>query len=345
MEKIRLKGTSFVVNQLGFGGLPLKNLLSENGRELLRACLNKGINFFGTSRAYGKSEKLIGDVVGNKENCIICTKTKNFENYDKAVKDFYTSLNSLKREYIDIYMLHQVNNKEQLRRIEENGFMSFLLDQVKAGRIKKIGFSTHHPQIIRPEEPLFYNFSVFMLPFNFVEEENLDFVNYLDEKGYGTIIMKPFGGGVFKNKKLSLQYTFRKAKNSVIIPGIKEITELEENLESIKGIHNEFKLVNFIELYKEKAEIGNKFCRRCDYCDVCPQGIAPGWVIQLRNLLEKRGDINTIKSKHINMIKDAFECKKCGKCEKECPYDLPLTELVLKEAEETWEYLRREGIV
>jgi aryl-alcohol dehydrogenase-like predicted oxidoreductase len=63
-------------------GLGCSRIGSVNGataneaRELLHRALDEGIRFFDTSNIYGQgdSEKLIGEVLGSREDCIVCSK-------------------------------------------------------------------------------------------------------------------------------------------------------------------------------------------------------------------------------------------------------------------------------
>jgi predicted aldo/keto reductase-like oxidoreductase len=79
---------------------------------------------------------------------------------------------------------------------------------------------------------------------------------------------------------------------------------------------------------EEVNELGNNFCRRCGYCKPCPEGIdipgifiAEGYVTRynLRDYGKSKYDVMTIK---------ADACVRCRKCEKKCPYNLPIVNML-----------------
>jgi aryl-alcohol dehydrogenase-like predicted oxidoreductase len=88
-------------------------------RSALRRALELGVNFFDTADVYGKgtSEQLIGDVVGNRPDTVICTKFGNREaagaaammkdfSSDWVVRSVEASMRRLRRERIDLLLLH-----------------------------------------------------------------------------------------------------------------------------------------------------------------------------------------------------------------------------------------------
>ena len=75
----------------------------------LDGCMKSGINMFDTSRAYGKSEKVIGDTLKKykREEYKIITKLCNADQYKGDIRRaFETSLKTLNLEYIDVYLMH-----------------------------------------------------------------------------------------------------------------------------------------------------------------------------------------------------------------------------------------------
>jgi aryl-alcohol dehydrogenase-like predicted oxidoreductase len=127
MNKRKLGQTDLVVSESGFGGLAIGGKLrgrsygpvnESESREAIRTALRCGCNFFNTADVfgYGKSEQLIGEETAHcRKEVVLCThagddfysgfEQKNFspEYIRRALEQ---SLNRLKTDYIDIYLLN-----------------------------------------------------------------------------------------------------------------------------------------------------------------------------------------------------------------------------------------------
>ena len=70
MEKVRLGRTGLMVSALGFGGIPIQRLSTEDAVAVVRASLDAGINYLDTAHGYGTSEEELGHVLPH------CKRTK-----------------------------------------------------------------------------------------------------------------------------------------------------------------------------------------------------------------------------------------------------------------------------
>ena len=322
MKKIKINNMNKEISQIGFGGLALKNMPLEGGMRLVYHAYEKGVNFFDTARSYGHSEAIIGrGLYGFRENIIICSKTK-VKRIKPLMDDLEESLYNLKTDYIDIFMLHDVRN---LNMMFYDNLEALTLEKT----VKKVGVSVHRLEIL--EEIVKQGMvDVVMFPFNFIESEalNTGLIDKCRKKNIGMVIMKPIGGGMIRYPEKSLQWIGRTLKDAIIIPGMKTKEEVDINTnlfeKSLKFPRN------FPELWEEKSRLGHRFCRRCEYCCVCPEGINPSIIIQWRELMMKR-DEGFLSDNKLKQIKAGLECKQCGLCEEACPYNLKLTELVPQE--------------
>lgn len=74
-------------------GLGCSRLGSVNGvagpdaTRLLAAALDEGYRLFDTSNVYGQgdSERLIGNVIGNRSDCLVCTKGGKYLPFSKRI--------------------------------------------------------------------------------------------------------------------------------------------------------------------------------------------------------------------------------------------------------------------
>lgn len=148
--------------------------------------------------------------------------------------------------------------------------------------------------------------------------------------GYGTgiIIMKPLAGGAFKNVELALQFILEHAV-STVIPGMDSLQQVEENVrigtksESLSPAER-----NMIQ--KEAAELGSSFCRRCEYCQPCPQGINVPLVFLLDGYYTRYGLTDWAQTRYQSMKIKPTVCTECKECEEKCPYNLPINQMLVE---------------
>jgi predicted aldo/keto reductase-like oxidoreductase len=148
------------------------------------------------------------------------------------------------------------------------------------------------------------------------------------ELNVGTIIMKPFGGGAFSNANTALKYVFNDPNTDIVIPGVMSIEEVDENWAVWQGdltiTPEELDLIEY-----DKLELGDSFCRGCNYCQPCPQDIPISYMLRAeKQMLRRMG----WSESRVEGMKKAFAkvetCIECGVCESRCPYELPIIKLL-----------------
>lgn len=111
-------------------------------RELLALAQSLGINFIDTAPAYGTSEERLGQLLGNRHDWVICSKTGEEFEMGKSHFDFSAkhtrfsverSLRRLRTDYIDLVLVHsdghdghiiqQTDCFETLDRLKEQGLI------------------------------------------------------------------------------------------------------------------------------------------------------------------------------------------------------------------------------
>lgn len=128
MVYTQLGKTALRVSKLGFGTAPLGDVYGavteEEAIALVHYAIEQGINFFDSSPLYGGglAESRLGKaLLGYREDVVIATKGGHFvHGFDYSFKAIYqTCLDSLERlqsDYIDVYLLHDIEAvpKEQI---------------------------------------------------------------------------------------------------------------------------------------------------------------------------------------------------------------------------------------
>ena len=151
IPKRKLGKTGLDVSILSFGG-GSQFAKNENGawQEHMNEALGNGINLFDTAPSYSTykrseedlgSEERFGSVLPQHRNKVVIS-TK-LESRDPAMvrDEVEGSLSRLKIDYIDIMLIHAIDDSDDISVIEK-GIYKELTDLKKAGLIKYIGFSS-----------------------------------------------------------------------------------------------------------------------------------------------------------------------------------------------------------
>lgn len=335
MKKALLGNTGMEVSVIGLGGIPIQRVNEEDAINIILECKKQGINFIDTARGYTVSEEYIGKGLkaAGRENFYIATKAMCYD-YDSMKKSIDESLNTMDIDYIDLYQIHSVGTKQQLETaLSENGALKALIEAKAQGLIKHIGITGHVREILI--EAIDNNeFETVQFPFNPVEPQGTELFLKAQEKGMGTIAMKPMAGGAFEHPLLSLKYILNSELITIAIPGMDSTKQVIENAQvGIKAeslTKEEEAIIN-----SEVESLGTEFCRRCGYCKPCPEGIDIPNVFTFENYVLKYNMAEYGKLKYDQLKVKPDECVRCRKCERKCPYNLPIVEK-LKHAVKTF---------
>ena len=145
-------GSGEKISLLGFGMMRLPND-QEEVNELVDYAIAHGVNYYDTAPMYmgGQSEVLMGNALCRhpREKYYVATKMSNQNrrlwNFDDSKRMYEESMERLKVDYIDYYLLHSIGGgMDSLKgRFLDNGILDFLLKEREEGRIKHLGFSYH----------------------------------------------------------------------------------------------------------------------------------------------------------------------------------------------------------
>ena len=215
------------VSLLGYGmmRLPTNNraINQDMVNQEVDYALAHGVNYFDTAPVYhgGRSEEAVGIALSlhPRDKYFVATKLSNFGrdqwNLDSAKKMLKSSMEKLKVDYIDYYLLHSVGGKgpdEFKARFEENGIVEFLQEERKAGRIRNLGFSFHgsietFDYLIDNNDDFEWDFV--QIQMNYIDWRHADtrrgntdaeyLYNKLEKAGIQCVIMEPLLGGRLAN--------------------------------------------------------------------------------------------------------------------------------------------------
>jgi len=371
MKLKTLGKTGLNASILGFGILRLPQKQTKRPAvdqvesiRIIRHAIDNGVNFVDTAYTYiaSKSEKILGVALqdGYREKVILMTKSPLWNVKSKEVFHtiFEEQLQKLGVDYIDIYLFHNLNRKRYKEIVKKYNLIDEMKKLKKAGKIKHFGFSTHEkPEFIKSIIDL-DEFEIVLMQYNFLDRENEEVYQYANEKGLGTIVMGPVGGGrlamdpteemkewLTKGRNnfadLALKFVWSNPNIHVVLSGMGSQEMVDENISIASS--NDYKLND--EEAKRVEKIAAKFkeiydlnCTQCGYCDDCPSDVMIKLI--LKQLMVSRNPLKmhlaSAKYRGIGLKKStpgnkADACTECGECLEKCPQNIPIIER-LKEA-------------
>ncbi|HBY58004.1 MAG TPA: aldo/keto reductase [Candidatus Atribacteria bacterium] len=309
MKKYLLGKTGIEVSELCFGALPLgplqANIPVEEGAKLIRAALERGINFIDTAEVYKTYPYIKLALEGYFEKVIIATKSgaKTYSEMEKSIND---ALRSLNRSYIDIFHLHAARVTSSVFE-ERAGAFQCLKDYKAKGVIRAIGISTHVIEVVRRAIevkeidiifPIINKLGVGIVGGDV--ENMITAISEAHQEGKGLYAMKALAGGhLIDQLEESLNFVRNIQGISSVAVGMLNQKELELNV----------KIFNNEELPREvftkqtkpsKSLFISRFCKGCGTCvKACPN--------------------NALSLKNGKAVVDRKLCILCGYCNPVCP--------------------------
>ena len=328
MRYCQLGKTGLKVSEVGFGAIPIIRLSLEEAGAVLRRALERGVNLFDTAHLYVDSEEKIGRAFeGLRDRLVLATKTMK-RDQKGAQEDLELSLKRLRTDYLDLYQLHMVNHEADLQAITgPGGAMEAVTRARDAGQIRHLGVTSHSLEmalkLVKTEL-----FSTIQFPFNFVEQEATVELHPLAwELELGVLAMKPFCGGLVEDARVAFAY-LRRFPDVIPLAGWDSVARVDEVVDLYEK-PLEVTPEDEAAMDRYRAELGDLFCRRCEYCQPCPQGVMVTPAMLYGIVAHRMGP-----AKAAAFATKAMEsvrlCEECGECESRCPYHLPIPETLKK---------------
>lgn len=331
MEYTELGKTGLKISKMGFGGIPIQKVDEKATKQLMHKLVEEGINYIDTAKGYTVSEAYLGyGLEGIRDKFVLATKSMS-RTKEAMAKDIDTSLEALRTDYIDLYQVHNPNLEQLKQVMAPGGALEALQEAKEKGKIGHIGITLHSIELF--EMALEYDWvETIMFPFNIVENQGIECIQKCKEKNIGFIAMKPLAGGAIEDATLAMRYIRASELVDVVIPGMAEIKEIEQNVQAFNNpdplSEEEMEQMEMI-----RKQLGNQFCRRCNYCAPCTVGINIPGVFLFAGYLERYDLEDWARSRYANVPVKASACIECGACETRCPYQLPIREMLKKAAQ------------
>ena len=331
MEYRILGKTGLKISALGFGGIPIQRIDAEGTKVLMHKLMDAGINYIDSARGYTVSEEYLGYALeGIRDQFIIATKSM-ARDKESMARDIDISLKNFRTDYIDLYQFHNPNMAQLEQILAPGGAMEAMLEAKAAGKVRHIGITLHSLDVFEKVLDLDWVESV-MYPYNIVENQGEATIAKCAEKNIGFIAMKPLAGGALEDATLAMRFICANKNVSVVIPGMAEEKELNQNLAAAND-PAPLSAEELEKMDKIRTELGNNFCRRCGYCAPCTVGIGIPAALIAEGYHLRYGLQEYAGQRYAASGAPASNCVDCGLCEERCPYHLPIRQMLKRVAQ------------
>ncbi|MCH4889212.1 aldo/keto reductase [Acidaminobacter sp. JC074] len=338
------------------------NIDEREAIKQIRYAIDKGVNYIDTAYPYheGKSEALVGKALkdGYREKVYLATKLPSWliQTRDDMDKYLNEQLERLQTDTIDFYLIHALNKKYWANYMAL-GLFDFI-DKAKAdGRIKHIGFSFHDELDLFKEIVDAYDWEFCLIQYNFMDEDyqaGKEGLQYAHAKDLGLAIMEPLRGGnlvnnipddvmkIWNSSKIkrspaqwALSFLWNQPEVGLVLSGMNDYDHIDENLQEASRVKpntlsdEENKILDQVKnIYKTRTRVN---CTGCKYCMPCPLGVDIPNAFLFYNNASMYQDTAAAKSQYNIFVSEenrASVCVDCGKCEKVCPQNLEIRNLL-----------------
>lgn len=371
MMKYRKLGTTGLeVSEIGLGAEWLERHNEKEVKEIIDCCESYGINILDCWMSDPNVRTNIGKAIrGKRERWIIqghigstwqngqYVRTRDLAKVEEAFSDLLTRLGT---DYIDLGMIHFVDEETEFHKIMEGEFLDYVKEKKKQGIIHHIGMSTHNPKVAKlaalsgvVEMILFsINPAFDLLPasedlntyfadsyaedLNGIDPERAELYQVCEQHGIGITVMKGYAGGRLFSPQTSpfgvaltpvqcIHYALTRPGVASILAGYDSTEHVAQAVAYETATSKEKDYASVLAHAPHHAYTGQ--CTYCGHCAPCPAGIDVAMVNKLYDLATMQEEVpSTIKAHYESLSAGAKDCIACGGCEVRCPFDVPVVE-------------------
>ena len=379
MQYRRLGKTNLQVSEIGFGGEWLERHEESESVDLLKYAHSLGINILDCWMPDPKSRNIIGQAIeDDRAGWIIqghigstylngqYTRTRDTEPCRTAFEDLLTRL---KTDYIDLGMIHYVDQESDWEAVSHSGpYLDYIMELKDQGKIRHIGLSTHNPVIARKaaesgltEMILFsVNPAFDLMPpteviedyfaeqyaegLNGIDPVRLEMYKICERQDVGITCMKPFAGGrllyadrspfgVALTPVQCIHYALTKPGVSSVLCGYDTAEQIDAAVEYETAADSGKDYASVLANAPRHTFSGGE-CTYCGHCRPCPADIDIAMVNKLYDLAVMQPEVPaSLKQHYLSLTHHADECIGCRDCESRCPFGVKVAERMARTTE------------
>lgn len=377
MKYRQLGKTGLDVSEIGLGAEWLERHNAEEVKEVILYCEEKGINILDCWMSEPNVRSNIGAAIkGRRDRWIIqghlgstwqdgqYVRTRELDKVKEAFSDLLTRLQT---DYIDLGMIHFVDEEAEFHRVIDGEFMEYVRELKKNGTIRHIGLSTHNPAVAKLAalqgeiEMLLFsiNPAFDMMPASedlneyfketYAEElggiapERAELYRICEQEGVGITVMKGYAGGRLFSKDASpfgvsltpvqcIHYALTRPAVASIMAGYDTTEHVDAAVAYETASEEEKDYASVLASAPHHAYFGQ--CTYCGHCAPCPAGIDIAMVNKLYDLATMQAEVPaTLRAHYGQLSAGAKDCIGCGGCEERCPFGVQVISRMEQTAE------------
>ena len=374
MRYRELGKTGLKVSEIGLGAEWLERHNAREVQEVILRCEKAGINILDCWMSEPNVRSNIGAAIkGRRERWIIqghlgstwqngqYVRTRDI---GQAKTAFFDLMDRLGTDYIDLGILHFVDEEEEFRRIMDGEFYEYARSLKEKGIIRHMGMSTHNPAVAklaalsgRIEMILFsINPAFDMLPasdditeyfkenydegLGGIAPERAELYKICEKNGVGITVMKGYAGGRLFSAETSpfktaltpvqcLHYALTRPGTASVMVGYDTPEHVDQAVAYETASEEEKDYATVLANAPVHAYYGQ--CTYCGNCASCPSGIDIAMVSKLYDLAVMQPEVPAaLKAHYKGLSANGRDCVECGCCEKNCPFGVKVTEKMKK---------------
>ena len=363
--------TGLMVSEIGLGGEWLERHDRDEVCTIIRHAEEKGINILDCWMPGPKVRSDIGAAIaGRRERWIIQGhlgstwqngQYARSRDLGKTEEAFLDLLDRFGTDYIDLGMIHFVDEAKEFHAIMDGEFYGYARKLKEKGTIRHIGMSTHNPAVAKLaaesgkiEMILFsVNPAFDMLPasedldsyfdrktygegIGGIAPERAELYSICEQNGVGITVMKGYAGGRLFDAAASpfgvaltpiqcIHYALTRPAVASVLAGCDSVRHVDEAAAYETASDEEKDYATVLASAPFHAYSGQ--CTYCGHCAPCPAGIDIAMVNKLSDLAAMQPDVPaSLREHYLSLSANGKDCIGCGGCEKRCPFGVHVIE-------------------
>lgn len=377
MRYRKLGNTGLMVSEIGLGGEWLERHNQEEVTAVIERCQEAGINILDCWMSEPQVRTKIGNAIrGQREKWIIqghlgstwqngqYVRTRELSKVKEAFSDL---LERLGTDYIDLGMIHFVDEAAEFERIISGEFYNYVQELKEEGVIHHIGMSTHNPAVaqmaaesgkiemilfsINPafdmlpasEDMMDYFQETYQEELGGIDPQRARLYQICEQRGVGITVMKGYAGGRLFSPETSpfgvaltpiqcIHYALTRPAVASILVGYDTPQHVDEAVAYETAEEEERDYASVLAHAPAHAYYGQ--CTYCGHCAPCPAEIDIAMVNKLYDLAVMQKEVpGTLKAHYQQLAANGGDCVGCGGCESRCPFGVSVIERMEKAQE------------
>jgi predicted aldo/keto reductase-like oxidoreductase len=358
------------ISEIGLGAEWLERHSAADVKAVVERSEEYGINILDCWMSEPNVRSNIGAAIaGHREKWVIqghigstwldgqYVRTRELEKVKDAFQDL---LSRLQTNYIDLGMIHFVDEAAEFYKIMQGEFIEYVRELKQNGTIRHIGLSTHNPDVAKLaalsgeiEMILFsLNPAFDMLPASedindlFKEHYNVELRGIAPEReelyqicereNVGITVMKGYAGGRLFSPENSpfgvaltpvqcLHYALTRPAVTSVMVGCRTPEEVDAAVAYETATEDQKDYATVLANAPYHAYSGQ--CTYCGHCAPCPSYIDIAMVNKLYDLAIMQEEIPaSIHAHYHGLSANASDCISCAACETRCPFGVSIVE-------------------